>query len=295
MKNILITGINGFIGKAFVEHLKSKYNIYGIDRQSDCHIPSIKRYDMADIACFDQLKDLASNQAIDHIIHCAAAITNDSKTVFESNILGTWNVYQFARLLNCKSIVYISSLPIIGTPLLHPVTESHPINPQTNYHLSKYIGELLLTSQKDIPVFSFRITSPIGVGMRPNTILSTYIRQCMDNEPLTVFGEGSRKQDYIDVKDISLAVSLALESEGKNSGIYNIASAHPFSNKELASNCKSILQSRSEIITKGEDPLDGIIWDISIEKAMKKLGFLPLTSIIQSVKAIAESYENSDM
>lgn len=293
MRTILITGINGIVGNGIANNLKGEFIIYGVGRQDSSIVSGINAYDKLDISDIKQIIEYGNNHKIDHIVHCAAYKGNDSKTVFDSNILGTWNIYKLGKLLKCKSIVYISGIPIIGMPKELPITEKHPLDPQSNYHLSKYIGELMLHNQQDIPVVTLRIPSPIVPGMPANTILPVYVKKCMTNEQLTVMGKGSRSQNYIDIEDISLAVKLVIESN--KTGIYNIASSCSISNSELANTCKTILNSDSEIKFEGLDSNEGINWDISIEKAKDELYFIPQRSIIQTIKSLEESYEDTDL
>ncbi len=286
MKNILITGINGFVGNAIAKHLKREYKIFGIGRQKEVANLTIDRYDKIDISKIDEILEYSKNQRIDIIVHCAASLNEkDHKSLYESNILGTWNIIQLARMTKAK-IIYISSIPVIGVPVFLPITEEHPVNPQSNYHLSKYIGECLLHNQSDLKAITLRIPSPIGEGMPENKILPSFIRKCLNGEKITLLGEGKREQDYIDVRDITNAVELAMKSQ--QCGLFNIASNNHISNFKLAETCKSFLQSKSDIEFCGKDNEENIRWQISIDKATQKLGYVPKESILQSIRHIAD-------
>ena len=285
---ILITGINGFVGNEVANLLCNQYDVWGIGRQSYSKNPLHTSYEQVDLTDEKSMLDYASRHRFDHIVHCAASLSfNDTKTLFDANIAGVYNLLKVADMTGVKSIVYISSLPVIGVPLVLPITESHPVNPRTNYHLSKYIGELLLQNNPHLNAISLRIPSPVGIGMPTNKILPVFIRNCIDNTTIELLGKGGRKQNYIDVRDIARAVALALQ---KNcSGVYNIASDKSVSNLELAEMCKSVLHYSTEIVFKVEDADEDLKWDVSIEKAKTELGFIPLYKLEDTIKDIARS------
>ena len=115
----------------------------------------------------------------------------------------------------------------------------------------------------------------------------------MEGQPITIIGKGTRKQNYINTKDVALAVQLAIESNVQ--GIFNIASSDSISNIELAKLCKTFLDSKSSIKLEGEDKEEGINWDISIDKAYRELHYLPQKSILKTIREIADSYENTNL
>ena len=135
---------------------------------------------------------------------------------------------------------------------------------------------------------SYRICAPVGTGMNQNTIFPTFVRKALAGEDLVIYGEGTREQTYIHVIDIARAIESAIESE-RAQGVYNLASYNRLSNIELAKKIVEVTKSPSKIIKNGKtDPLDGIVWDISIEKLKADTGFEPVISI---ESAISEQVE----
>ena len=111
MTKVLITGINGFIGKNLAEALYQKgiYSIDGLGRSDYCNI-KIKNYFSVDISNFDELKKKIENH-YDIIFHCAGS-ANVPQSVrfpyfdFKSNMIGTFNMLEFARLTKSGKFIF---------------------------------------------------------------------------------------------------------------------------------------------------------------------------------------------
>ena len=281
--NILVTGVNGLIGKRIVSYLQKNNRVIGVGRHLKYTGTEFIDYISADLSkeCFiDKFKNL--KYGIDVIIHCGAYIGYDliSLECIKTNCDGIYNIVKLAKMTNCKKIIYISSLPVIGSPIYLPIDENHPTMPKTLYHATKLFGENYFSLLKDIGIdtISLRITSPISEEMPQNKILPVLVKRCIEHKDIELYGTGKRVQNYIDVKDIVRAIEKAIEKDV--CGVFNIASDKSYSNLELANICKRITKSTSKIIFNGiDDPEDKSVWDVSIEKAKKELGFYPTISI----------------
>lgn len=289
--NILITGINGFIGKFLKDYIE-KQNIgivYGIGKRKQ---KNQERYLNLNISNEDFLKKIKSFfPKCNIVIHLAASLdmTNGYQNI-TSNCIGTFNICRLAEAWNSKKIIYISSLPVIGVPVQLPINEEHTINPQSIYHITKYAGEQMVNMycNKKITGIILRIPSPIGHGMNMNTLLPSIIKKCIENKNIILYGTGKRKQNYIDVRDVVDAIMLAIKYD--KCGIFNIAAKNSISNLDLAKKCIKITNSSSKIVFSDiEDREENFKWDVSIQKAEKELGYIPHFDIDESIKWIYES------
>lgn len=287
MKKVLITGINGAIGSTIARHLYGKYEISGTSLE-DSNLTGIPiTYFKSDISKRDSLE--AFPKEIDIIVHCAAAINYDnfSSSLIDANCKGTQNIALYANTIGCSQLIYFSSLPVIGKPLFSPITEDHPINPPTVYHISKYFGELLFkTVLKNVALTVFRIPSPIGYGMPLNKIVPVFVQNAIENRDFVLKGSGSRIQNYIDVRDIARAVDCAIEKKAE--GIFNIASDKSYSNKEIAELCISHFSSTATIRYEGVDLEEDNRWIVSTQKAKQQLAFCAIFSISDTLNEIAK-------
>ena len=299
--NILLTGSNGFIGSHVARYLKGRgHYIIGLGRSENAYNTSVvDEYIQCDLAT-EKVNDIPSISPlkIDAIIHLAADMRKEPHLVevITANCVGTQRLLELCEKENIKVFLQLSSLPIIGKPLLHPIKEDHPIHPYTVYHITKRTEELLANYAYEyhgIRTASFRISAPIGTRVNPNTIFPTFIRKALNNENLILYGKGTRKQNYLYVEDISRCLELALEKDSVQ-GIYNLTSDILISNIKLAETIIKVLESQSKISLIGDDPADEYIWDASLEKLKKDSGYVPTGKLEVIIKEYAHWIKNSN-
>jgi nucleoside-diphosphate-sugar epimerase len=195
---------------------------------------------------------------------------------------------ELARRWEVASFVFLSSLPVIGRPLQSPITERHPVDPPSAYHASKLYGERLLELARHggTPAITLRLSAPVGPGMPDGRIMSVFVRRALAGDPLELSGQGTRAQDYVDVRDVAAAVTASLEKQAE--GLLNVASGRCVSNLELARRCVGLLGSTSEVRFTGiSDPDEGVRWEVSIQAAREQIGYVPECELEDSIAAVA--------
>lgn len=295
---VLITGSSGFIGGAIAASLsRCEMEIVGLDScpQTDF---AYSAHSSLDIASDDFIHQAVhSISPCDVIIHAAASKDLDlfQPLVIKSNCLGTQQLLKLASLWKTKKFIFLSSLPVVGKPSQLPITEQHSTSPETAYHASKLFGEYLVQLAKNNRMMSvsLRLTAPIGRGMPAGRLLSIMVKQARKNAPITLYGQGGRIQNYVDVRDISQAVHLCIQKDV--GGIFNIGSHESISNLNLARLCVKTLSSSSTIQFSGHpDKEEDVAWEVSIEKAHRQLGYSPLYTLEDTIKILVADYENSN-
>lgn len=291
--NVLVTGSNGFIGSHVCEYLKDKgLYVIGMGRseKAGSNVDEYVCCNMATDEVFDIPKKVSKK--IDAVIHLAADMRKEpyGVDIVMNNCGGMQRLLEMCEANNIDRLAELSSLPVIGKPLCHPITEEHPLCPPTVYHTTKVAQEMLADyahRHHGVKTISFRISAPVGAGMNEKTIFPTFIRACLANEPIVLSGKGTRKQTYVHAKDIAQALYLAIKSDA--TGVYNLGSYNLISNYDLACKCKEILQSDSEITFSGtEDKMDDYIWDVSLEKIENDLGYKPEITIEEAIRDYAD-------
>jgi len=293
--NILVTGSNGFIGSHVAKYLKKRgHYVIGLGRKTQ---PANPEYVDAYISC-----DLGSaavlsvpekaGVTLDAVIHLAADMRKEPHCVevVRANCCGTQRLLEMCEAEGIRVFLQLSSLPVIGHPVEHPITESHPIHPYTVYHITKHTEELLANYAYEyhgLRTASFRISAPIGIGVNQKTIFPTFVRQALANEDIVLSGQGTRQQNYLYVEDIAQCLELSLVSEDVH-GIYNLTSELLISNRRLAEIIIETLHSESKIILQGEDPMDSYVWDASLARIIKDAGYHPQADIVEVIKEYAD-------
>lgn len=292
-EKILVTGASGFIGRYVTERLwKQGYDITVlVHRNHGRHKYPVTVLE-ADICDKSALKQVMQQEGqYKGIVHLAADVTvPGAEGAILTNCLSTYHVALLANWLSVKCFVYMSSIPVIGKPERLPVTEEHPVKPETLYHITKYAGEQIVNRicKENMRKVTLRISSPIGEGMSAKNYLSVLLEKCRKNEVIEVYGQGFRKQNYIDVRDVATAVAHSIASE--KSGTYLIAGKKEITNRELAFLCRKVTGSSSEILWGlREDPEEENQWMISCKKAEKELGFFPQYELEESIRRICGS------
>lgn len=283
---ILVTGTSGHVGGAIAAHLLARgYEVIGLSRRRAA-VPGMTEQlntDLADPGFIAAMKCAVA--PCDAVVHAAACMNKDFAAVelSRTNAVGIQQLLLLAREWEVSRMVYVSGVPVIGIPLVHPVTEQHPCKPLTIYHASKLYGEHLvrLMSGGNETAVSLRLASPIGPGTPDNRIAQVFVNRACRGLPLQVMGAGLRQQNYVDVRDFSRAVEAALTRSVH--GVFQIVGT-TISNLDLAQRCNRLFQSPAAIQFTGElDPEEEIRWDLSGDRAANQLEYRPCISLNESL------------
>jgi len=157
----------------------------------------------------------------------------------QTNVMGTINVLEAARMNKIKRFVYAASSSCYGLAST-PTNEDHIIQPMYPYALSKYQGEQAVFHWKNVyglSVNSIRIFNAYGTRVKTTgaygAVFGVFFKQKLENKPLTIVGDGSQSRDFVYVTDVASAFVLAAESE-TDGEIYNLGSNNPQSINKLA-------------------------------------------------------------
>lgn len=294
-KKILVTGSNGFIGSNVCRYLKKQgCYVIGLGRRPQSDISEVDEYIQCELSS-KETTDILKLNGIDAVVHLAADMRHDPGEEVEvvyHNCVGTQQLLEICEAYKVPVFVQLSSLPVIGRPVEHPITEKHPLNPPTVYHVTKNTQEMLANYASythGLRTVSYRICAPVGVGMNQRTIFPTFVRNAMEGRDIVLYGKGTREQTYIHVEDIAQAIYKAILSE-KAQGVYNLASTHRISNADLAQLCINVLNSTSKLVYNGvADPMDNDIWDVSLEHLIEDTGFETTISLEYAIREQAEA------
>ncbi|KEZ52161.1 NAD-dependent epimerase/dehydratase family protein [Metabacillus indicus] len=223
---VLVTGGAGFVGSHLVdEYIKNGYETVVVDSMisgNHLHLNSKAVFYEADI-CSEDFKEIVKKEKPDFINHHAANINVQSSIKnpdFDArvNILGTINVLESCVLLGGIPIIYPSSAAIYGTPKYLAVDEEHPINPISNYGISKYTPEQYIRVYHELYDIPYSILRYSNVyGPRQNSkgeggVVSILLNSVLESSCFTKYGKGDQTRDFIHVKDVVNANIKATET-----------------------------------------------------------------------------------
>ncbi len=285
--NILVTGATGFIGSHLCKELiQRRYNVFGLSPSNEFrNIKSLlnqKKFHLlkGDIRNLDCLKKIIKKYKIKAIFHLAAVLPHsddlrDPFLLFEVNARGTLNLLNAAYLNGVKKFIYISTNSVFSEPPEYlPVDEQHPTQPSTIYGASKLGGELYChVYSKAMDITILRYCGAYGKGQDEHYATYRLVKQALNNEPITIYGDGTQSSDFTYIKDIIQGTILALEKN--KPGIYNISSGEEISIKNLAKKIIKLTNSKSKIILTGKSIDRPFRFVLDIRKARKILGYSP--------------------
>jgi UDP-glucose 4-epimerase len=290
---ILVTGSLGNIGRDIVEYLLSKnFFILGLGKKKNTIIHN-KNFDYVtcDIRNTTELKEVFQHhKGIEVVVHLAALISfeqNSSLDLMEINSFSTYHLCYLSNVYKVKKFIYISSIPITASSSKDLDELNYVDDPKTVYHFSKLSGENLIKDPTfNIDTVVLRIPSPIFKNLKPSIFFHTIVSRALQNEPITIFGSGSRVQNYIHVLDIARAIEKAII--GNSKGIYFIGGVS-ISNLDLVNYVIKVLNSKSLtlFINNSNSSDDNLTWLISNNKAFNDFNFRPifeLDSMIDLIK-----------
>lgn len=316
-ETILITGGAGFIGS----HLAERFILEGqkvivLDDLSTGNYKNIEHLTKSDN--FKIIVDSVLNEKVvedavkscDMIYHLAAAvgvrliIEQPSKTI-ETNISGTETVLKMCSRYH-KKVLITSTSEVYGSGVSERFSEEDccvigpPTKRRWSYAASKLIDEHLAFSywyEKQLPIIVIRLFNVIGPRQtgRYGMVVPTFIKQALNNEPLTVFGDGKQTRSFLSVND-AVSVLFDIINNPKAVGeVFNIGSEEEISIEELAKLVINATKSNSSIKhipyseAYGEDFEDMHRRVPDISKLKRLTGFAPKGKLSDIIKNMVKS------
>ncbi len=304
---ILITGGAGFIGSHLADaYLQDGHEVAVLDNLETGFIENVNsdaRFFECDIRdgstlarCFDDFRpDMVSHHAAQMSVRLAVADPNYDVSI---NLTGALNVLQNAVRVGAKRFLFASSGgAVYGEPQYLPVDEDHPIAPESPYGLTKFAFEHYLriwSHLHDITPVILRYANVYGPRQTPHGeagVVSIFAGKLFDDQPCTIFGDGSMTRDYVHVDDVTAANRAALK-KGDNA-IVNIGAGLETSTREVFDAVRAAADEGPEQpIYKPERP--GEVHNICLanERAKEVLDWRPQVEFREGVRRSVDYLRN---
>ena len=297
---ILVTGGAGFLGSHLCDALIQKgYDVLCVDnfftgsKENVSHFITNPKFELMrhDVTFplyveVDQIYNLACPASPIHYQY-------DPVQTTKTSVHGAINMLGLAKRLNAR-ILQASTSEVYGDPEVHPQTEGYcgrvnPIGIRSCYDEGKRCAETLFFDyyrQHQLEIKVMRIFNTYGPRMHPNDgrVVSNFIVQALQNESITIYGDGSQTRSFCYVDDLIDGMIKLMESDKAITGPINIGNPNEFTMLELAELVLKLTSSQSKIIFKPlpEDDPKQRQPDITLAKA--KLDWEPKVKLEDGLK-----------
>jgi UDP-glucose 4-epimerase len=293
----LVTGGAGFIGSNLCALLRSHgHDVVVLDSLLSGYRKNLEFDDDIEFIHGDVRDEDAVINAIegcDTVFHFAAAVGNkrsidDPRLDADINVMGTVTLMEAARKSNVKRVVVSSSAGIFGELKSLPISEDHPIDPDSPYGTSKLFKEKFSLSYSKlypIGVVALRYFNVFGRNQRFDAygnVIPIFAYRMLRGEPVTIFGDGEQTRDFINVNDVAQANYQAALAYGV-SGAFNLGSSSRITINELVTLLEEVSGVKARVIHAPPRPGDVRDSLADITAARSAFGFKPTSDFKQSL------------
>lgn len=292
MKNILLLGGNGFLGKNFIEKsltqdcfiilLNRKQEAIDIEFMTDHNIKVVE----GELCEIELIKNLIIDYAIDVVIHLVSTLIpsstlEDFHDDMVSVIHPTFKLIDFLTLTEVQFIFFSSGGTIYGKSN-KPLAESHKLSPINYYGYSKLMIEQYIQYKRRISGLKYLIIRPsniFGPHQRLNNkqgFIAVATKKILEQQEIEIWGDGKTIRDYLQVSDLIDALYNILKIN-LSEEIINIGSGQGHDLLEIIFIVENILNKKANILFRDKRAVDVEFMVLNIEKLKSLINFTPMS------------------
>ena len=310
---ILITGCAGFIGYHLTNSLLDDgYSVLGIENINDYYSVQLKNdrlkqlkkhsnflFDEIDISKMKTLSNSFNSFKPSKVVNLAAQAgvrysIENPHTYMNSNLVGFLNILELCRHSEVDGLIYASSSSVYGSNTEVPFTEDHRVdNPISFYGASKRSNELMALSYSSLyglRTTGLRFFTVYGPWGRPDMAMLIFIRNILLDKEIQVFNNGEMKRDFTYIDDIVSGIRSSIDKNYKCE-IFNLGNNKSEKLMDMINIIEEELNKKA--IIKLEPMQLGDVKEsfANIDKASKKLNFIPSTNIKKGIPYLIDWYK----
>lgn len=308
-KKILITGGQGFIGKALTKKLLALgTNIYVLNNKKATDPPFANiNLILGDVSETDFIFRIFNKYRFNFCFHLAAQSnvdmgSQDPISTFDTNIKGTWNILEASRINKLEGIVIASTSHVYGKNKL-PFLEEYFPRPSRPYETSKACADMIAqtyASFYNLPVAIARFVNTYGPGDTNARIIPRTIKLLLENKSPEIFIDKTTR-DYLYVDDavnayVVLAEKIRILKKKYNNLIFNFGTSKHYSNatviKQIVKLWNNSPQIKPILCTKKRQHEISRQF-VAVKKAQKLLGWKPKYSLNTGLKETINWYKST--
>jgi len=293
-KNILLTGVGGFIGSTLAKKLLAmNANLICIDNFSYVERKWIKDIekdieliigDVSERGTFTQIK-----VEIDYIFHFGAPSSiilfkKNLEKCYKETVLGQLNIFEFAKANNVEKVVYPSSGSIYGGNK-KPHKETIYPKPLNIYGAAKMACEAIASCYRPfVKSTGLRIFAGYGPGEERKhefaSVIYLFIKDMLEGKRPLIFGDGRQTRDFIYIEDVADCVLRAVKSDVP---IINVGTGRPVSFLEVIEIINNVLDEdiKPQFVKKDKNYVEDLAADIEIMERELKIKPIPIEAGIK--------------
>lgn len=314
MKNVLVTGADGFIGSHLTEMLV----------REGCKVKALSQYNsfnywgwLEDVDCKEEIEVLTGDvrdphyckhimQGVDTVFHLAALIAIPYSYIapdsyVDTNVKGTLNICQAAKELGGIRVIHTSTSEVYGTAQYVPIDEKHPLQPQSPYSASKIGADAMAMSfynAFDLPLTIARPFNTYGPRQSARAVIPTIISQIASGKKQIKLGDLTPTRDFNYVLDTCRGFLALARCDASIGQTVNIGSNYEISVGDTLKLIRELMDSDVEFITDevrlrpGKSEVFRLWCDNSLINSLT--GFEPKYSIRDGLKATIDWFLRPD-
>jgi NAD dependent epimerase/dehydratase len=314
MKNVLITGADGFIGSHLTEMLVGEgYNVKALSQYNSFNnwgwLENVDCLEQIEVLCGDvrdphYCKDITKN--VDIVFHLAALIAIPYSYVapdsyVDTNVKGTLNICQAALENGVERVIHTSTSEVYGTAQYVPIDEKHPLQAQSPYSASKIGADAMAMSfynAFELPLTTVRPFNTYGPRQSNRAVIPTIISQIANGMAQIKLGDVSPTRDFNYVADTCRGFLELARCDKAIGEVVNIGSNFEISVGDTLDIIKEIMGSNVEFLTDEERlrPEKSEVFRLWCDntKINSLTGFKPEFSIREGLQATIDWFTKAD-
>jgi dTDP-glucose 4,6-dehydratase len=304
MPTAAVTGGAGFLGSHLCDYLLAHdWRVLCLDNLETASLQNIEhiREEAFVFQHCDVIQEIHIDEPVDVVFHLASLPSPIDYLrlpllTLKVGAYGTHHALGLAKFKRARFVLFSTS-EVYGDPKVHPQPETYwgnvnPIGPRGVYDESKRYAEAMTMAyhtQQGVDTAIVRIFNTYGARMRPNDgrAIPTFVRQALEDAPLTVFGDGSQTRSFCYVDDMIRGLVLLAES-GEHLPV-NLGNPDEFTLLELAETVIRVTGAKSEIVYEALPVDDPQQRQPDITRAKQILGWEPEVTLEEGLRRMIAS------
>lgn len=306
MSRCLVTGAAGFIGSHLCEQLLARgHDVVGVDAFIPYYPRVLKENNLIALRKtagftfhevdprYDELTPLLED--VEVVFHLAAMAGlmrswSDFNLYLTCNVEGTQRLLEAARHSNISHFIHGSTSSVYGR--FATGSEESALAPCSPYGVTKLSAEYLCRSYAEtfgLPLTILRFFSVYGPRQRPDMAYHIFIRALLNNEPITIYGDGEQSRSNTFIDDCVQGILLAFEQREKSTGgVFNLGGGQVITIKQVVSILSELCGKKPQLTFEQARPGDQRSTAADISKIHRLLGYTPTTSVLAGLQAQLE-------